>query len=164
LYSVPFQHAKQKLEYRLTARTLEVFFRGKRIASHQRRWINGRPSTLKEHMPSHHKRYQEHNVEWTPERVHSWAAQISPAVADATDAIMLSKAHPEQGFRASLGVIRLARTWGNSRLDAACRRALELNACSYKYIFLFLDGNFEEIGAGIKSVCNHDIKGQGYAC
>jgi transposase len=139
LYSVPYEHAKQKLEYRLTATTLEVFFQGRRIASHPRLWIKGRPSTLKEHMPSHHKLYQEQHVEWTPIRITSWAMQIGPAVADATSAIMSSKSHPEQGFRACLGVIRLARTWGNDRVDIACQRALSLNACSYKYIKLILE-------------------------
>jgi transposase len=139
LYSVPYQHAKQKLEYRLTARTLEVFFRGRRIASHPRLWIKGKPSTLKEHMPSHHQQYRDKFLEWTPERLISWAAKIGPATAQAVQTILNRKQHPEQGFRACLGVIRMARTWGNERVEAACHRATELNACSYKYVKLILE-------------------------
>ncbi len=139
LYSVPYEHAKKKLEYRLTSKTLEVFLLGRRIASHPRLWIKGKPSTLKEHMPSHHKKYQELNVEWTPEKLLSWALAIGPATTEAVESIMNRKTHPEQGFRSSLGVIRLARTWGNERLEAASSRALSLNACSYKYIKLLLE-------------------------
>jgi len=139
LYSIPYQHAKQKLEYRLTAKTLEVFFRGRRIASHPRLWIKGKPSTLKEHMPSHHRHYQEESLEWTPERIINWASKIGSATAKAVEEIMQAKQHPEQGFRACLGVIRMARTWGNERVEIACQRALSLNACSYKYIKLILE-------------------------
>jgi len=139
LYSVPYQLAKQKLEYRQTLKTVEVFFRGRRIASHLRLWIKNKPSTLKEHMPSHHRQYQEKFLDWTPTRVISWAAKIGPATAQAVEAIMETKRHPEQNFRACIGVIRLARTWSNDRLEGACRRAVELNACSYKNIKLILE-------------------------
>jgi transposase len=140
LYSVPYKHAKEKLEYRQSAKTVEIFFRGNRIASHPRLWIKGKPSTLKDHMPSHHRHYQEEFLEWTPERVIRWAGTIGPATAEAAGIIMQSKQHPEQGFRSCLGVIRMARPWGNERLEAACRRAVALNACSYKYIKLILEG------------------------
>jgi hypothetical protein len=35
------------------------------------------------------------------------------------------------GYRACLGILRLAKTYSNPRLEAACRRALEGQACSY---------------------------------
>lgn len=140
LYSVPFQHAKQKLEYRLNSKTLELFFKGQRIASHIRSWGAGRPTTLKEHMPSHHRKYQEIHVEWTPEKIMRWAGKIGTATMNTAQAIMNSKQHPEQGFRACLGVIRLAKTWGNDRVDAACHLALSLNSCSYKIIKQILEG------------------------
>jgi transposase len=165
LYSVPYQHAKQKLEYRLTSRTLEIFFKGRRIASHPRLWTNGKASTLKEHMPSHHKQYQELYVEWTPARITGWAAQIGPSVVAATTAIMQSKAHPEQGFRSCLGVIRLARTWGNDRVEAACQRALGLNACSYKYIKLILESGGDKHPATKQltlSIAHDNVRGSNY--
>jgi transposase len=165
LYSVPFEHAKQRLEYRLTSKTLEVFFRGRRVASHPRLWIKGRPSTSKEHMPSHHMRYQEQHVEWTPERIHSWSMAIGPATAAATEAIMKRKQHPEQGFRTCLGVIRLARTWGNDRLESACERALGLNACSYKYIKLILENGGDQRTPKPQltlAIAHHHVRGPEY--
>lgn len=144
LYSVPYQHAKQKLEYRLNPKTLEVFFKGCRIASHVRCWVPGRPSTLKEHMPSHHMKYQELHVEWTPERILKWASKVGQGTEQATQVIMNSRQHPEQGFRACLGVIRLARVWGNERVNAACQQAVNLNACSYKNIKLILENGGDQ--------------------
>ena len=45
--------------------------------------------------------------------------------------ILRSRPHPEQGFRACLGILRLARQYGVDRLEAACRRGLEIGARSY---------------------------------
>jgi transposase len=92
-------------------------------------------------MPSHHRQYQEKFLEWTPERVISWGRKIGPATAQAIEAIMATKRHPEQNFRACIGVIRLAKTWSIERLEAACCRALEVNACSYKNIKLILESS-----------------------
>lgn len=47
---------------------------------------------------------------------------------------MASKPHPELGYRACFGVLRLAKEVGNERLEAACQRALAINACSLKSI------------------------------
>ena len=48
--------------------------------------------------------------------------------------IMLADEHPEQGFRSCLGILRLGRTYGSDRLEAASTRACNLNACSYKSV------------------------------
>jgi len=44
------------------------------------------------------------------------------------------KPHPEQGYRACLGIMRLGRRYGTDRLESACRRAVLLGACSYQSI------------------------------
>ena len=49
-------------------------------------------------------------------------------------AIIESRDHPEQGYRAALGIIRLAKGYAADRLDAACRRALALDVCRYQSI------------------------------
>ena len=56
---------------------------------------------------------------------------IGPNVETFVDVIMRQRRHPEQGYRSCLGVLRLAKTFGRDRLDAACGRALEINAHSY---------------------------------
>lgn len=55
------------------------------------------------------------------------AARIGPATAILVDVILRDRPHPEQGFRSCLGILRLARSYGPERLDAACDRALAIN-------------------------------------
>ena len=61
-----------------------------------------------------------------------WAKTIGPATAGLVEKIMADKPHPEQGYRACLGVMRLARSYPNERVEAAARRALTYNACSFR--------------------------------
>src|SRR5205823_1954764 len=69
-YSVPHQLIRQEVEARITAATVEIFHRGKRVASHRRRARTHRPTTIAEHMPSSHRRYRD----WTHERIRREAA------------------------------------------------------------------------------------------
>ncbi len=77
LYSVPHTLLRQEVEVRLTAGTIEVFARGKRVAAHVRTAGRGRPTTVADHMPSSHRRY----ADWTLERIHRDASAIGPASA-----------------------------------------------------------------------------------
>lgn len=78
-------------------------------------------------MPSSHRRY----AEWTIERIHRDAAAIGPSTAALTALILESRPHPEQGYRACIGILRLARQYGAERLEAACDRGLDIGARSY---------------------------------
>ena len=138
-YSVPCQLLKKALWARLTARTIEVFHVGQRVASHVRTSGNGQHSTQRDHMPAHHK-FRE---DWTPQRIQARAARVGPNVAIFAEVVMRERKHPEQGYRTCLGVIRLADKFGRDRLDAACRRALEINARSYSSLQSILKNGLE---------------------
>jgi len=140
LYSAPYQYARKELEYRETNKTVEIFFKGTRIASHPRLWIKNKPHTLPEHMPSTHRAY----ADWTPVRIINWAATIGNATAMLTEKIMTSRQHPEQGFKACLGIIRLGKTYGNDRLEKAAQQALSVNALSYKSVELILKNRMDQ--------------------
>jgi transposase len=129
-YSVPYSLVKQQLEVRLSARVVEIFHKGKRVASHPRSFLKGRHSTVTAHMPKAHRHY----VEWTPQRLIHWAASTGVATAGVVETILASRPHPQQGFRSCLGIMRLGKSYGSQRLEAACRRALKIEACSYKSI------------------------------
>jgi len=58
-YSVPHQLLRHEVEARITAATVEIFHRGKRVASHRRSLSPHRPTTVPEHMPSAHRRYHD---------------------------------------------------------------------------------------------------------
>jgi len=127
---VPYTLVHKKLEARATATTVEVFFKGKRVASHQRSYIKGTFTTLREHMPPSHQRH----LEWSPSRIIDWAGKVGPATATLAQKVIESRAHPEQGYRACLGLIRLAKVYGDERMEAASERALAVGAYSYRSI------------------------------
>jgi len=127
-YSVPYQLVGQVCDVRLSATTVEVIGRGRRVASHVRSYQRGRHTTDSAHMPDSHRRHQE----WTPGRIISWAEKTGPATAQLTQGILESRPHPEQGFRSCLGILRLSDRYGADRLEAACQRALAVRAFSYR--------------------------------
>jgi transposase len=142
-YSVPFQFARQQIDVRLTSNTLEVYQQGKRIASHRRLpdllHYRGRHSTLTEHMPKAHQKH----LEWTPGRIITWAEKTGECTAKVVEEILASRPHPEQGYRSCMGIIRLAKTYGHSRLEAACKRACHFRAFSYKSVESILKNNLD---------------------
>jgi transposase len=129
-YSVPHQLVGRSLDIRAGARVVEVFHRGRRVASHRRSMRQGRFTTLAEHVPEAHRRH----AEWTPGRIVAWAERTGPATAGLVSAIMASRPHPEQGFRSCLGIMRLGRRYGEARLEAACARALAIRGLSYRSV------------------------------
>jgi transposase len=129
-YSVPYQLVHEKLDVRFTDTLVEVFFKGRRITSHLRSYRKGAHTTLREHMPKSHQKY----LEWTPSRLVHWAGQIGPHTQKLVACIIENRPHPEQGYRSCLGLLRLGKTYSPERLEAACARALQMKAYSYKNV------------------------------
>jgi transposase len=127
-YSVPYQLAGRQMEARFTSHTVEIFEGGKRVASHMRSFAPYLHTTTKEHMPKSHQAH----LEWTPSRLIHWAGTVGEATALVIATVLETKRHPEIGYRACLGIMRLGKTYSNGRLEAASKRALELNACSFQ--------------------------------
>lgn len=126
-YSVPYQLVGQRCEVRVAAGTIEVFLKGRRVGSHIHNHRPGGFTTDPAHMPESHRRH----LEWSPSRLVRWAQETGPAAAQLVETILRSRPHPEQGYRSCLGIFRLGRTYGPDRLEAACRRALAIQAPSY---------------------------------
>lgn len=125
---MPSALVRQQLDVRLSASVVEFFAKGKRVASHRRAPHKGRHSTVTAHRPRAHQ----HSAEWTPQRLIPWAATSGPATAQVVETMLAARPHPPQGFRACLGIMRLGTSYSPERLEAACRRALTLGACSDK--------------------------------
>lgn len=138
-YSVPYRHARATVEVRLTPRTVEAFLKGERIAAHMRGSGDGKHTTVAEHMPSSHRRYND----WTIDRIKREALQIGPSTALLCQVILEYRPHPEQGFRSCLGIVRLAKPFGAARLEAACDRALQVGARSYGSVKSILDNRLD---------------------
>ena len=142
-YSVPHRFARSEVEVRLTPRAVEIFLKGERIAAHLRASGNHRHTTVSEHMPSSHRRY----ADWTVERIRREATSIGPATAALCELILERRPHPEQGFRACLGIVRLVRPFGADRLEAAATRAIEIGTLTYGSVRSILDNKLDHQAA-----------------
>jgi transposase len=152
-YSVPYQLAREVVEVRLTSSVVEVFFKNKRVAAHLRRYDKGRHSTEAAHMPDSHRRY----LEWTPGRIVHWAEKNGPATGEFINELLLSRPHPEQGFRSALGVMGLAKKYGPQRLEAACARALALRSFSYSSVTSILKHGLDQRPLATGSTRAHPV-------
>ena len=138
-YSVPHQLLRETVWARITARTIEVFHRGLRVAAHMRASSDRKHTTVRDHMPSSHRRY----ADWTPERLRRQAGEIGHHASALVEVILQERTHPEQGFRACVGIVRLAKSYGRERLEAACGRALEIGARSYSSVNSILKNDID---------------------
>jgi transposase len=162
-YSVPFRYLHDSVDVRLSAQVVEIFRRGERITAHPRSFQNHRYSTLTEHMPPDHQKY----VEWNPARITAWAAKTGPSTVRFVEALIKSKAVPEQAYRACLGIFRLAKSYPVSRVESACERALRYNATSFKSLRLILEKSLDqhkEDNATVSSALpvHENIRGEAY--
>lgn len=119
-YSVPHTLVHERVDVRFTASTVEIFYKSRRVASHVRSYVRGGYSTNPEHMPKSHRDH----AEWTPTRMLRWAETVGPKTAELVAAIIEEKPHPEHGYRACLGILRLGKRYGEPRLEAASARAV----------------------------------------
>jgi transposase len=162
-YSVPFRLLRQEVEARITAKTVEIFHRGKLIATHLRNLRPYRPSTVADHMPRSHRRYRD----WTHERIQREAAAIGDETAALVEIVLRSRPHPEQGFRSCIGILGLRKRYGVERLDAACAKALTLGTRSYGSVAAILKNKQESKTARERepeqpSLLHANIRGPGY--
>jgi transposase len=113
-------------------------------------------------MPSSHRRY----ADWTPERLRRQAGEIGRHTSALVEIILRERTHPEQGFRACVGILRLAKTYGRERLEAACLRALEIGARSYSSVNSILKNDLDRrrpaMPADGPAIAHDNIRGPTY--
>ncbi|MBU6473158.1 MAG: IS21 family transposase [Alphaproteobacteria bacterium] len=138
-YSVPHRLIGRRVDVRLSHRTVEIFYDHQRVASHVRRSQRSGHVTVNAHMPKAHQRYA--NV--TPKSLIRMAARIGVNAAILAERMMRERPHPEQGYRSAMGLIALARRYERERLEAACERALAINAISYASVSAILKSGLD---------------------
>jgi transposase len=139
LYSVPYNLVHELVDIRSTPTAVEILHNGTRVASHVRSRGQGNTITNHEHRPKSHRAH----LEWTPSRMVSWAQTIGPHTAQLFERIMADKPHPEMGYRACLGIIRLAAKYSPVRMEAAAERAVLTGACRYRSVESILKNSLD---------------------
>ena len=127
-YSVPYALVGAHVETRLSATTVEAFFKGRRVASHRRSHERFRHTTDAAHMPPDHRAYADKD----PGALRAWATSVGPN----TEALMVRilERHPNlvNGYRSGLGLRRVGKKYGAERMERAAAIALQWGARSYK--------------------------------
>jgi transposase len=94
------------------------------------------------------------------------ATKIGPSTIALIEAIMKAKPHPEQGFRACLGILRLEKSYGAQRLEAACHRGNDIGATSYGSVVSILkhglDKAYAQEAPEGEPIRHANIRGRGY--
>jgi hypothetical protein len=92
-------------------------------------------------MPPAHQKYSE----WSPSRFIRWAEKTGPHTAQLLQAIIDSRAHPEQGYRSCLGILRLDKHYPKQRLENAAARALRYCNLSLKALRKILENGLDRL-------------------
>ena len=126
-YSVPNRYAHQKIDVWISEHTVDCFYQCTPIATHVRLWTKGSKSTNPNHMPRHHRWYQDR------ERFLAKARAMGPNTLCVVEAMLDRPAHQEQAFRSITGILQLQERYGRERLEAACAIARSVGEKLYKY-------------------------------
>jgi hypothetical protein len=120
-YFVPYEFVRKRVDVRLTANMVEIYYEGRRIASHKRiLGRRGQYATVTEHMPTNHQLYSQ----WDGQRFRRWGQKCGDAVFTVVDKQLSSYRVEEQAYKACLSLLKLADTYGTQRLNTACSIAL----------------------------------------
>lgn len=164
-YSAPHSLVHEELEARFTTTTVELLHRGERVASHVRSYRRGSHTTVAAHMPKVHQKH----LEWSPSRIIHWASSIGPKTKALVEAILAERRHPEQGYRSCLGILRLAKRFGDARLEAACGRAGAVRARAYRHVESILKNGLDRLPSPDEAAeeraplaAHENIRGGGY--
>lgn len=129
-YSVPYALIGRTVDVRVAADTVEIFDHGHRVAAHVRCDVRGSFTTCPAHRPDQHRAV----VECSQTRLLQRAEAIGPATVAILKCQSHTRKHPEHTLRTCLGILRLAKDFSASDLEAACQRALTLKTYSYRAI------------------------------
>lgn len=161
-YSVPYQNIGKQVKVIYSDNVVELYHQQEVLAVHTRSKQKYGYTSLKEHMPSHHRFVSE----WSSEKFIAWADQIGDQCKILIIKILDKKQHPEQSFKSCLGILHLAKKVGNIRLENSCKRALEYGAHNYNIIERILKNRWDTLDEELEEqndIPRHEnIRGSNY--
>jgi len=141
-YSVPWTYVGKQVQIVYDSDHVEIYYNQQRIALHSRSYKQHGYSTQMEHMPENHKKIAEQKG-WDPEYYLKKASENGPCTRELFDKIMESKITIHQAYGPCLGILRLIKTYGKERVEAACKRALNGNKYNYGMVSTILKNKMD---------------------
>jgi transposase len=126
-YSAPYVLVHEQLWSCTTRGTVELFYRGERVASHARSSMPYKHTSNAAHMPDAHRRHSA-----GVDGVLGWAIGVGPMTEALVRRLLESNPVMEMGWRSARGLQRVGERYGAERTEQACARALRFGARSYK--------------------------------
>ncbi|HSW61754.1 MAG TPA: IS21 family transposase [Dissulfurispiraceae bacterium] len=127
LYSVPHVLRGRRLDVRLTDRLVQFYEAESLVKMHLRRPNRGR-TTDPGDLPPDRIAFYERTPRWC---IHQ-ATAMGPSVLEAVQQVLAVQTLTH--LRQAQGIIRLERTYGKARLEAACSRALAFGDPAYRTV------------------------------
>lgn len=160
-YSVPFHLVGETVEARAALKTIEIFHRGSRVATHERQ-AEGKPRTDPAHMPPQHRAYAER----TPDRLLEWARSVGASTLAVVEH-QFDRPVPALGLPACESLKKLSRQYGDDRLEQACERALQIKSPTLKTVRSLLStGRYRDAHPDeprqVGLPLHHNVRGAGY--
>ena len=131
-YSAPFRLVHRQLWLRATETTVKLFYNLTLVALHPRLRKPGARSTIDEHLPPEALAYKMQDPQWCLKQakiVGTWCETLIETLF--ADRVL-------DNLRAAQGIIGLGKKYGNTRLEAACKRALNFDNPRYRTVKLIL--------------------------
>lgn len=124
-YSAPFALSRQSVDLRITSSTIEILYRGQRVASHPRG--EGAIPVID---PQHLRPNDRHFSQWNAEHELEWALSVGMHTQAFLQLLLGVTTIKEQRYRSANALKRLAKDFGGERLEGACSRAIAIGANS----------------------------------
>ncbi len=125
-YSVPYNLAGKRLQVRQSGNLIEMYHNNERVACHQLSLKKFSFTSKIEHMPPAHRYVRG----WSSGYFLEEAAKIGPSTVRVIEILLKRTEHVEHGYRTARGILSLAKTYSDERLEKSCERALQFNNVS----------------------------------
>jgi len=145
-YSVPFRYIGQQVKVVYDADWVEIYLNLERIALHRRSYKEHGYSTQEEHRTPHHRQYMQMKG-WDADFFLNKATAIGAYTRQYVEKVLQSRRFTEQTFNGCMGILRLAakKEVGTTRMEAACKRALQGETFNYKTIERILLARLDQL-------------------
>lgn len=140
-YSVTYQLKGKEFEYCLSAHSLDLFSKGKCVATHTRSFEPNATTTLSHHQHPTHKAV----LQWSEPEALQWAAEIGP------NTVLLLQAQLSRingylfGYRVTQAMKVLFANYGKSRLEEGCTYAFKNNITGTPELRNLLSKNLDRL-------------------
>lgn len=141
-YSVPFQLIGKRLKIVYSEDTVEMYDNLTRVAVHRRNKNAHGYTTLATHLPANHQHMIARQA-WNADYFLEKADKIGSHTRAVFHRVLTAKVFYEQTYNSCLGLLNLAKRYGDDRMEAACRRAAAASTVNYSVIQSILQKNLD---------------------